>query len=263
MTAIRQNRQRRCSTCSKRFRTRSQNTTRCNDCKAKSVFFSSSFGLWFVKNLIRHKYLDAITGIDISTLYDVWLSRKQFSCYSFDGENWNVINKLDICHLYPANPSGGYTGQFSANNLFIAPSSINRSLGNKVFNVGVKVKTLIPLADSMAELRKQISESIDLVAFVSKHKPKTRKTQLAKSFDCRVEYSLSDIVRSECARLDIKVNRLCSCMEIFKNVLTGDIRIDTGFITFKRKAEFEPAGSWDSPFGECPICDDQPCTCLF
>lgn len=263
MTTVRKNKQVRCSSCSKRFYTRSQKRKRCDDCNAKSAFFSSSFGYWFVKNLIRHKYLDAITGIELGALYGVWQSRKQFSCYSFDSKNWSVINRLDICHLYPANPNEGYTGQFSADNLFVAPSSINRSLGDKVFNVGIKVKTHIPLADNMAELRKQISETIDLVTFVATHKPKPRKTQLPKPFVCRDEYSLSDIVRSECARLDIKVSRLCSCMDIFKSVLTGVLQIDTGFSTFVHRAEFESLGTWDDPIGICPICDDEPCQCPY
>ncbi len=263
MTTVRKNRQVRCSSCSKRFYSKSQKRKRCDDCNAKSAFFSSSFGHWFVKNLLRHRYLDAIIGIELSDLYNVWLSRKKFSCYSYDSENWNVINKLDICHLYPANPIDGYTGQFSANNLLIAPASINRSLGNKIFNVGVKVKTENPLPESMSKLREQIAEAVDLVSFVGECKLKVRKDKLPKPFNCRDEYSLSDLVRSECSRLDIKVSGQCNCMEIFKNVLTGVTRVETGFSSFNRKAEFEPAGSWDSPLGECPICDEVPCSCLY
>ncbi|ARD24150.1 hypothetical protein [Shewanella japonica] len=225
-----------CRQCEEVFVTTSKKFINCSSCRKTekktdwvSKFLNSNFGLWLVNRIAEHQTFKAVdfTSNGLSELYALYKLRKKYCQYSYN-KGWSSALELDLCHLYPVKSGAEFTGELSPRNLIIAPSKINRHLGNKVFEVGHKVglpppsKRVKGVAAVRQSIKKNKSFRGAVIAFQSTHKLKPSKKGLVEGvIEAKGKFSLMDVAENEFTRLSLNVPKVGSAEVQFMIALQG------------------------------------------
>lgn len=220
----------RCSKCKECFRTSGKGKI-CSPCKVENRFFNSSAGRWLMQTIIRGGYwsvLEYTTQDDLIELFNIHKRCGSYRGWRYNADNkkWSAINELDIAHLYPV--KGDNIGILHPDNIAIAPSKLNKIMGNTVFNVGIGIERYDPVATgdlAQPSIRSRLKERYDLKTIVKSCnlKAKVAKVEPDKSFECRNPVYMIDILVAEVSRFKLKLSSTKNTIEQFKEFLKGEL----------------------------------------
>ncbi|EGR0298038.1 hypothetical protein FMH07_00365 [Vibrio parahaemolyticus] len=223
-------------------------TKTCKQCKGGN-FFSSAFGAWFKDAALRQSPDSMpLDEDDIIAIHEIWKRRKKYQGLRFivEGDTstyfnrdtgryeeqehgWHKDTEYHLCHLDPVK-GDGYQGRLTAKNLIIASSTVNQSLGNKVFkDHGNRVYTDTPVFKDAEAVRAWCSKNYDLSSIAHELGLKSAtSTNLIKSVDITMHYlTESQVLIEEIKRLggswsceDVKSPHEAS-MELLKQGISG------------------------------------------
>ncbi|ENL4770671.1 hypothetical protein AB5F88_002182 [Vibrio parahaemolyticus] len=185
---------------------------------------------------------------DIKEIYGIWKKRKKYQGLSFIAEGdvvtyfnsdtgryeekeqgWHKRTEYHLCHLDPVK-GDGYQGRLTSKNLIIASSTVNQSLGNKVFkDHGNRVYTDTPTFKDAEALRTWCSQNYDLSSIAHNLGLKSAtSTTPNKSIDITMHYvTESQVLIEEIKRLggswsyDDVSNTYEASMELLKQGFSG------------------------------------------
>ena len=73
-------------------------------------------------------------------LFELYRIQAANQGYEYEYEKLEIINPLDLCHRYPVKGVDNCVGTLTPSNLVLAPSSLNKHLGNKIGLSGAHIK---------------------------------------------------------------------------------------------------------------------------
>lgn len=201
---------RRCSVCTTVFRPKPYQR-KCKNC-SDYEFWKTKAGLNILGHVQNCKWQGQLEQVNLHDALQLIKQRNKFSGVqvrdiSIKGEKakfeTSITLELELSHLYPASKGGLLT----ADNLAIAPKSMNRDNGNTVYPVGVYDDT----GDLVSKeyCKQWIEDHHDLNLLKKQYNLSTKSKRAKPTAEYSGEvYNYDDVLKAEALRLNYKLKSL-------------------------------------------------------